>query len=69
MSKAEEADMTSKRDCDRCQRIKSALEQGRPPYTAREENGWDECSADDCPMLPNAYGFYVHCGDRPAPTA
>jgi hypothetical protein len=23
---------------------------------AREENGWDECSQDDCPMLPGPRG-------------
>jgi hypothetical protein len=23
-----------------------------PGDLSREKNGWDECSADDCPMLP-----------------
>ena len=45
------ADMIEKPDCERCQRIKSAIEQGLSPDAAREENGWDECSQDDCPML------------------
>src|SRR5215470_10144193 len=44
--------MTAKPNCERCQRIKSAIERGCPADVAREENGWDECSADDCPMLP-----------------
>ena len=46
------ADMIEKPDCERCQRIKSAIEQGLSPDAAREENAWDECSQDDCPMLP-----------------
>jgi hypothetical protein len=29
---------------------------------AREENGWDECSADDCPMLPKSYDFNTYSG-------
>src|SRR3982074_2400541 len=45
--------MTDKPDCERCRRIKSAIEQGLSPHEAREENGWDECSRDDCPMLPS----------------
>jgi hypothetical protein len=49
------ADMTDKPDCERCRRIKAAIEQGLPPHAAREENGWDECSQDDCPMLPKPY--------------
>jgi hypothetical protein len=52
--------MTAKPNCERCQKIKSAIEQGRPPHMAREENGWDECSTDDCPMLPKLYGFYLY---------
>jgi hypothetical protein len=44
--------MIEKPDCERCQRIKSAIEQGLSPDAAREANGWDECSQDDCPMLP-----------------
>jgi hypothetical protein len=44
--------MTDKPDCERCQRIKSAIDQGLSPDEAREANGWDECSQDDCPMLP-----------------
>ena len=46
------ADMIEKPDCERCQRIKSAIEQGLSLDAAREENGWDESSQDDCPMLP-----------------
>jgi hypothetical protein len=44
--------MTDKPDCVRCQRIKMAIEQGLSRDAAREENGWDECSRNDCPMLP-----------------
>ena len=54
--------MTAKPNCERCQRIKSAIERGRPADVAREENGWDECSADDCPMLPKTYGFNTYGG-------
>jgi len=54
--------MTAKPTCERCQRIKSAIEQGRPADMAREENGWDECSADDCPMLPKPFEFKTHSG-------
>ena len=54
------ADMTAKPNCERCQRIKSAIERGCPVDDAREQNGWDECSADDCPMLPKPYGFNRH---------
>jgi hypothetical protein len=54
------ADMTAKPNCERCQRIKAAIERGCPPDEAREQNGWDECSADDCPMLPKPYGFKGH---------
>jgi hypothetical protein len=50
-------DMTDKPDCVRCQRIKSAIEQGISPHAAREENGWDECSRDGCPMLPRPYSL------------
>jgi hypothetical protein len=49
--------MTDKPDCLRCQRIKSAIEQGLSPQAAREENGWDECSRDECPMLPRPYSL------------
>ena len=52
LAKKGRADMIEKPDCERCQRIKSAIEQGLSPDAAREENGWDECSQDDCPMLP-----------------
>jgi hypothetical protein len=44
--------MIEKSVCERCQRIESAIEQGLSRDAAREENGWDECSQDDCPMLP-----------------
>ena len=49
-------------NCERCQRIKSAIERGCAADVAREENGWDECSADDCPMLPKPYGFKTDNG-------
>jgi hypothetical protein len=49
--------MIEKPDCERCQRIKSAIDQGLSPDAAREENGWDECSQDGCPMLPKLYGL------------
>jgi hypothetical protein len=44
-------EMTAKPDCVRCQRIKSAIEHGLSRDAAREANGWDECSRDECPML------------------
>ena len=44
--------MINKPDCERCRRIKSAIDQGLSPDAAREANGWDECSQNDCPMLP-----------------
>jgi hypothetical protein len=47
--------MNDKPECQRCQRIRSAIEQGLSPHAAREENGWDECARDDCPMLPGPY--------------
>jgi len=47
--------MIEKPYCERCQRINSAIEQGLSPDAAREENGWDECSQDDCPMLPRPW--------------
>jgi hypothetical protein len=56
------ADMTDKPDCERCRRIKSAIEQGLTLDAAREENGWDECSQDDCPMLPRPYGLKTYSG-------
>jgi hypothetical protein len=49
--------MRDKPDCVRCQRIKSAIERGLSAHAAREENGWDECSRDDCPMLPRPYSL------------
>ena len=49
--------MTDKPDCVPYQRIKSAIEQGLSPHAAREENGWDECSQDECPMLPRPYSL------------
>jgi hypothetical protein len=48
-------DMTLKQDCERCRRIQAAIKQGRSLHAAREENGWDECSDDDCPVLPRPY--------------
>jgi hypothetical protein len=54
--------MTDKRDCERCRRIKSAIEQGLSPHAAREENGRDEFSQDDCPMLPKPYGLKTYSG-------
>ena len=51
------ADMIEKKDCERCQRIKSAIDHGLSPHAAREENGWDECSRDECPMLPRPYSL------------
>ena len=56
------ADMTDKPDCERCQRIKSAIDQGLSPDEAREANGWDECSQDDCPMLPAPWRAVVSRG-------
>jgi len=47
--------MTVKPDCERCRRIQAAIEHGRSLHAAREENGWDECSEDDCPVLPRPY--------------
>ena len=46
--------MTDMSSCERCQRIQVAIEQGLSPHLAREENGWDKCSKDDCPMQPKA---------------
>jgi len=51
------ADMTDKPDCERCQRIRSAIERGLSRHAAREENGWDECSRDECPMLSRPYSL------------
>jgi hypothetical protein len=48
--------------CKRCRRIKSAIEQGLSPHAAREENGWDECSRDDCPMLLRPYRLKTYSG-------
>jgi hypothetical protein len=47
--------MIDKPDCMRCQRIRSAIEHGLSRDAAREENGWDECSHDECPMLQRPY--------------
>ncbi len=49
--------MTDQPDCARCRRIESAIERGLSRHAAREENGWDECSRDDCPMLPRPYSL------------
>src|SRR5215813_6938970 len=38
----------------------ATIEQGCPADVAGEENGWDECSADDCPMLPKPYSFTTY---------
>ena len=46
--------MPDKPDCGRCRRIRLAIDQGLAPHAAREENGWDECPEDDCPMQPVA---------------
>jgi hypothetical protein len=52
--------MTDKPYCERCRRIQAAIDHGIPPYEAREANGWDECSEDDCPMLPRPYSFKTY---------
>jgi hypothetical protein len=52
--------MTDKPDCVRCQRIKSAIAHGLSRDAAREENGWDECSRDECPMLPRPYSLKAY---------
>ena len=57
------ADMIEKKDCERCRRIKSAIEQGLSLDVAREANGWDECSQDDCPMLPAPWRAVESRGD------
>jgi len=49
--------MTGKPDCERCRRIQAAVDGGLSPHDAREANGWDECAADGCPMLPRPYVF------------
>ncbi len=49
--------MSAKSDCERCQKIQSAIDQGTPSREAREANGWDECPKDDCPMLPRPYSL------------
>ena len=51
--------MTDQPDCARCQRIESAIERGLSRHAAREEEGWDECSRDDCPMLPRPYSLKI----------
>jgi len=53
-------EMTDKPDCVRCQRIKSAIEQGLSRDAAREANGWDECSRDECPMLARPYSLKTY---------
>jgi len=58
--------MIDKPDCERCRRIKSAIEQGHSRDAAREAHGWDECSQDDCPMLPRPYGRKTHANDASA---
>ena len=55
--------MIEKKDCERCRRIKSAIEQGLSLDVAREANGWDECSQDDCPMLPAPWRAVESRGD------
>ena len=53
--------MNHKPECQRCQRIKSAIHHGLSPHAAREEHGWDECAQDDCPMLPGPYKLKTFC--------
>jgi hypothetical protein len=53
-------EMIAKPDCVRCQRIKSAIEHGLSRDAAREANGWDECSRDECPMLPWSYSLKTY---------
>ena len=60
------AGMTDEPDCERCRRIKSAIEQGHSRDSAREAHGWDECSQDDCPMLPRPYSCKTHAYDASA---
>ena len=48
-------EMTDKPECVRCQKIKSAIAHGLSRDAAREANGWDECSRDECPMLPTPH--------------
>jgi hypothetical protein len=45
------------KNCDRCRKIRAAIDEGTPPHEAREANGWDECAVDDCPMVPRPYTF------------
>ena len=66
---AKRTDMPDKPDCGRCRRIRLAIDQGLPPNAAREENGWDECPEDDCPMQPVAYGFKTVLSFDPPGTA
>jgi hypothetical protein len=47
----------SKPECDRCRKIQAAIDEGMSPHEAREAHGWDECSEDDCPMVPLPFGF------------
>jgi hypothetical protein len=44
-------------DCERCRKIQAAIDEGVPPYEAREANNWDECEEDDCPMTPKPFGL------------
>ncbi len=53
--------MNDKPECQRCQRIRSAIQHGLSPHAAREEHGWDECARDDCPMLPGPYRLKSFC--------
>ena len=43
--------------------LQAAIDQGVPPYEAREVHGWDECSQDDCPMLPAPWRTVESRGD------
>jgi hypothetical protein len=52
VAQEEAGDMIEKSDCERCQRIKSAIDQGLSPDEAREANGWDECSHAPGPCQP-----------------
>jgi hypothetical protein len=49
--------MTDKPECERCTKIQAAIDRGLSPHAAREEYGWDECAADDCPMQSRPYRF------------
>jgi len=49
--------MIRKPDCERCRKIQAAIDEGMPPHEAREENGWDECEKDDCPIMPHPFSL------------